>query len=138
MTAIASHMSRCYVHVIQPFFMFCCPLQDLVFTGVFVLLFFISSCAWAAGLNDVKYWTNFGNLMSLPTVYGQTCSPETITCESVSSPKYSSLNFSVVKSFFKLFVLLSFNFFFSLALLLSLIFSVLLKECNTQGEKTIV
>ncbi|XP_001175610.1 synaptophysin [Strongylocentrotus purpuratus] len=71
---------------------------DLVFTGVFVLLFFISSCAWAAGLNDVKYWTNFGNLMSNPTVYGQTCTAP-VTCESVTSPKYSSLNFSVVFGF---------------------------------------
>ncbi|XP_063952224.1 synaptophysin-like [Lytechinus pictus] len=72
---------------------------DLVITGVFVLLFFISSCAWAAGLNDVKYWTNFNHLKDSPTVYGDVCGQNGVTCESQTSPKYLSLNFSVVFGF---------------------------------------
>ncbi|XP_071488562.1 synaptophysin-like [Diadema antillarum] len=72
---------------------------DLIVTGVFVLLFFISSCAWAAGLNDVKHWTNFDNLAQNELVYKSTCDNPAFTCQAERRANYASLNVSVIFGF---------------------------------------
>ena len=66
--------------------------QDVGVTAVFGLLFFIASCAWSAGVNDVKYWTDFGNIRI--ELYQDLCT--TATCEGTKAASYASLNVSLV------------------------------------------
>ena len=70
--------------------------QDTAVTAVFSLLFFIASCAWSAGVNDVKYWTNFNKIQD--RFYESTC-VEPVVCKTTESGGYAGLNVSLVSTF---------------------------------------
>lgn len=73
-------------------------LVDLCTTAVFTLLFFIASCAWAAGVSTVKFWTTFDNLVTENGILGECNDPNT-TCTSMDTPGYGGLNISILFGF---------------------------------------
>ncbi|NP_001161665.1 synaptoporin-like protein [Saccoglossus kowalevskii] len=76
------------------------PLGDFVMTCIFVLLWLTGSSAWAKGVTDVKYATDFDTVQSLLPE----CSLESVTCTLVKSPSYATLNVSIVFGFLNMFV----------------------------------
>lgn len=69
--------------------------QDFVATAVFTLLFFIASCAWAAGVSTVKFWTNLDNLTQEGGILSS-CNQNGNVCKSTQTASYGALNISVV------------------------------------------
>ncbi len=67
--------------------------QDTIATAVFSLLFFIASCAWAAGLNDIKWWTTFSNVRN--RFYSDVCTDGVAECTGENGG-YAGLNVSIV------------------------------------------
>jgi hypothetical protein len=66
--------------------------QDFVISAVITLLWLISSAAWAQGLVDLKYFTDFqesGMFDKIPEC-------KTVGCVQTDFPKFGSLNASVV------------------------------------------
>ncbi|XP_072026163.1 synaptophysin-like [Amphiura filiformis] len=72
------------------------PLVDTMVTAVFSLLFFIASCAWAAGVGDVKWWTTFSNVRD--RFYKETCMSDGVACVG-NNGGYAGLNVSLIFGF---------------------------------------
>ncbi|PIK44398.1 putative synaptophysin [Apostichopus japonicus] len=73
-------------------------LVDFGATVVFTLLFFIASCAWAAGVSTVKFWTTLDNLTTENGILSG-CTADNVTCKSEETPGYGGLNISILFGF---------------------------------------
>ncbi|XP_056000525.1 synaptophysin-like isoform X2 [Ostrea edulis] len=67
---------------------------DFVISAVITLLWLISSAAWAQGLVDLKYFTDFKEC----GLFGRIPECKTVNCVQVDFPKFGSLNASVLLS----------------------------------------
>lgn len=76
---------------------------DFVATAVFTLLFFIASCAWAAGVSTVKFWTNLDNLTQEGGILSF-CNEDGNTCTSMQTASYGALNISILFGFLNVLV----------------------------------
>lgn len=68
------------------------PVIDLAATGVLTIFWLAGSCAWAAGVSDVKFYTNPDHLIKQLTI----CSSTLENCQPESPGKWASLNISLV------------------------------------------
>jgi hypothetical protein len=66
--------------------------QDFVVSVVITLLWLISSAAWAQGLVDIKYYSDFKE----SGFFSQICTPEGAVCKQTAFPNFGSLNVSIV------------------------------------------
>ncbi|XP_077990742.1 synaptophysin-like [Glandiceps talaboti] len=74
------------------------PFIDFLITCIFVLLWLTASAAWAKGVTDVKWATDFGQVSSWLTE----C--EDYTCSVEKKASHATLNVSVVFGFLNMFV----------------------------------
>ncbi|XP_074596004.1 synaptophysin-like protein 1 [Brevipalpus obovatus] len=75
------------------------PVIDLIVTGIFTIFWFAGSCAWAAGVSDLKYYTNPVYLRQ----YIPVCK-ERDMCDTNKVANWSSLNISLIFGFLNCFV----------------------------------
>ncbi|XP_038069580.1 synaptophysin-like [Patiria miniata] len=73
------------------------PAADLVLTAAFALFFFLASCAWASGVDTVKYWTTYENFIE--KFYKSICNNPMNKCVGVTPANYASLNASIIFGF---------------------------------------
>ncbi|XP_056000526.1 synaptophysin-like isoform X4 [Ostrea edulis] len=73
---------------------------DFVISAVITLLWLISSAAWAQGLVDLKYFTDFKEC----GLFGRIPECKTVNCVQVDFPKFGSLNASVIFGFLNMVV----------------------------------
>uniref|UniRef100_A0A1A7X2V4 Synaptoporin n=1 Tax=Iconisemion striatum TaxID=60296 RepID=A0A1A7X2V4_9TELE len=71
------------------------PLVDFVITGIFSLMWLISSCCWAKSLTDIKTATNPTEVLLLISA----CRAQENRCAAVQEPPWSRLNTSAVFGF---------------------------------------
>lgn len=69
------------------------PVVDLAATGILTIFWFAGSCAWAAGVSDVKYYAGPAYLIKNVNI----CHDPTSTCEPYYFGKWSSLHISLVQ-----------------------------------------
>ena len=72
------------------------PVIDLIVTGIFTIFWFAGSCAWAAGVSDLKYYTNPAYLRQ----YIPVCKDRDY-CDTNKVANWSSLNISLVSFFLR-------------------------------------
>ena len=63
-------------------------------TGVFALMWLISSSAWANGVTDVKYYSNPNEWYKRSHISG--CNPSNCTIGNIQTGNFASLNVSIV------------------------------------------
>ena len=68
------------------------PVLDLVATGIFTVFWFAGSCAWAAGVSDLKYYTNPGTYQK----HIKVCFDQQAACSTKQLCNWASLNVSLV------------------------------------------
>lgn len=71
------------------------PVMDLVATAILTLFWLAGSCAWAAGVSDIKYYTNPSYLATLINI----CKDPDSVCDTQNPGKWASLNISLVCQF---------------------------------------
>lgn len=69
------------------------PVLDLIATAIFTIFWFAGSCAWAAGVSDLKYYTNPGYLKQHLNI----CKESEDVCQTKKLANWSSLNVSLVR-----------------------------------------
>lgn len=86
--ALAFYMVSASVYATNPLI----PVLDLVATGIFTVFWFAGSCAWAAGVSDLKYYTNPGTYKK----HIKVCVDQTAACSTKQLCNWASLNVSLV------------------------------------------
>ncbi|XP_015785011.1 synaptophysin-like protein 1 [Tetranychus urticae] len=94
--ALAFYLTSAPIYATNPLI----PVLDLVATGIFTIFWFAGSCAWAAGVSDLKYYTN-------PSTFKRhlkVCDVKPTICSTKSLANWSSLNVSLIFGFANFFL----------------------------------
>ncbi|KAK3588265.1 hypothetical protein CHS0354_022112 [Potamilus streckersoni] len=80
------------------------PIQwDFIVSAIIVLLWLISSSAWAQGVSDVKYYTDLNSCGVFKNMK-EFCAGSTISFKETMFPNFASLNVSVIFGFLNMLV----------------------------------
>ncbi|XP_060562108.1 synaptophysin-like [Ruditapes philippinarum] len=74
-----------------------CTIGDFIISGVIVLLWLIGSSAWAQGVTDLKYYTDFEECGYFGMIAD--CKVAGNTCRQTVIPNFASLNVSIIFGF---------------------------------------
>lgn len=79
-----------------------CTIGDFIISCVLVVLWLISSSAWASGLSDIKYYTDLNDCDFFKDI--PVCHSGVGTCSQTMSPNFASLNVSIIFGFLNMLV----------------------------------